>query len=62
MKKDMMKAWSEKLIGLDRHRPTETINGNCWPTRAGMKRRGPRSELVEPSGAMFVLILDRSTT
>ena len=30
-------------------------------TRAGKKRRGPRSGLDEPSGAMFVSTWDRST-
>ena len=35
--KDMMKAWGEELIRLDRFRPTETIIGNCgttWPINA----------------------------
>ena len=63
--KDMTKAWGEGLIGrLDNLRPTKlhallgtaALLSRSMLTRAVMIRRGPRSELVEPSGAMVDLI------
>lgn len=40
---------------------TVTLLGLSTLTRAGKKRRGPRSELFEPFGAIFVHTWDRST-
>ena len=58
MKKDMKEVCGEELICKpDNQGPTKTIAGSCsttWPiklTRAGKKRRGPRSEQDEPSSA-----------